>query len=99
MTSFFATALLLYSVFNETLPLPHCVLCQAAAKAFIEAGLHRHHSVAIVAANCPQWVICNLAAIMAGSVFIATRQTFALEPLSTWAPVMRLCCLLSEYVT
>ncbi len=42
------------------------VTCQAAAKAFIEAGLHRHHSVAIVGANSPEWVICNLAAIMAG---------------------------------
>eukprot|EP00091_Calanus_sinicus_P012877 TRINITY_DN28782_c0_g1_i1.p1 TRINITY_DN28782_c0_g1~~TRINITY_DN28782_c0_g1_i1.p1 ORF type:complete len:175 (+),score=30.13 TRINITY_DN28782_c0_g1_i1:55-579(+) len=36
------------------------------SKAFIETGLHRHHSVAIIGSNSPQWVIANLAAISAG---------------------------------
>ena len=39
-----------------------------AAKAMIETGLHRHHSVAIIGYNSPQWVIANMAAISAGWV-------------------------------
>jgi len=38
------------------------------AKAFLETGLHRHHSVAIIGSNSPQWVIANLAAISAGGI-------------------------------
>jgi len=38
------------------------------AKAFIETGLHRHHSVAIIGSNSPHWVIANLAAINAGGI-------------------------------
>ena len=41
---------------------------QTVAKAFIETGLHRHHSVAILGYNSPQWVIANMAAISAGYV-------------------------------
>ena len=37
-----------------------------AAKAMIETGLQRHHSVAILGYNSPQWVIANMAAISAG---------------------------------
>ena len=36
------------------------------AKAMIETGLHRHHSVAILGSSSPQWVIANMAAISAG---------------------------------
>ena len=39
---------------------------QTVAKAFIEVGLHRHHSVAIMGSNSPQWVIAKLGAIFAG---------------------------------
>jgi len=39
-----------------------------AAKAMIETGLHRHHSVAILGYNSPQWVIANMAAISAGGI-------------------------------
>ena len=41
---------------------------QTVAKAMIETGLHRHHSVAIIGNNSPQWVIANMAAISAGWV-------------------------------
>lgn len=41
---------------------------QTVAKAMIETGLHRHHSVAIIGYNCPQWVIANMAAISAGGI-------------------------------
>ena len=43
-------------------------IIQTVAKAFIETGLHRHHSVAIIGSNSPHWVIANLAAINAGLV-------------------------------
>ena len=33
---------------------------------FIHLGLARHHSVAIIGANSPEWVISDLAAIFAG---------------------------------
>ena len=36
------------------------------ARAFIHLGLHRHHSVAIIGMNSPEWVISDLAAIFAG---------------------------------
>lgn len=36
------------------------------AKAFIKLGLKRHHSVAVLASNCPEWFISELAAIHAG---------------------------------
>ena len=36
------------------------------AKAMIETGLHRHHSMALLGYNSPQWVIANMAAISAG---------------------------------
>ena len=39
---------------------------QIVAKALIEIGLHRHHSVAIMGSNSPHWIIANLAAISAG---------------------------------
>lgn len=39
---------------------------QTVAKALLEIGLHRHHSVAIIGSNSPHWVIANLAAISAG---------------------------------
>ena len=39
---------------------------QVVGRAFIETGLQRHHSVAIIGANSPEWIICNMAAIMAG---------------------------------
>ena len=42
-----------------------------AAKAMIETGLHRHHSVAILGYNSPQWVIANMAAISAGYVLLS----------------------------
>ena len=36
------------------------------ARAYINIGLHRHHSVVVLGANSPEWVIGNLAAIFAG---------------------------------
>lgn len=36
------------------------------AKAFIKLGLKRHGSVAILASNCAEWFISELAAIHAG---------------------------------
>ena len=36
------------------------------ARAYINIGLHRHHSVVLLGANSPEWVIGNLAAIFAG---------------------------------
>ena len=38
------------------------------AKAFIKIGLQPHHSVGIVASNCPEWFIAELAAIHAGGL-------------------------------
>ena len=40
------------------------------AKAMIETGLHRHHSVAVIGYNYPHWVISNMAAISAGLVLL-----------------------------
>ena len=39
---------------------------QLIARAFINIGLHKHRSVAIIGSNSPEWVISNLAAIFAG---------------------------------
>ena len=39
---------------------------EVVAHALIESGLQRHHSVAILGGNSPQWVIAHLAAIFAG---------------------------------
>ena len=39
---------------------------QLAARGFIHIGLTRHHSVAIMGNNTPEWVISDLAAIFAG---------------------------------
>ena len=39
---------------------------QLIARAFINIGLHRHHSVIIIGQNSPEWVISNMAAIFAG---------------------------------
>ena len=36
------------------------------ARALLEIGLHRHHSVAIVGDNSPHWIIYHHAAISAG---------------------------------
>ena len=36
------------------------------ARAYINIGLHRHHSVVVLGANSPEWVIGNMAAIFAG---------------------------------
>ena len=36
------------------------------ARSFIQMGMHRHHSVAIMGQNSPEWVIADLAAIFAG---------------------------------
>lgn len=36
------------------------------AKAFLKLGLERHHSVAILGFNSPEWFIADLAAIHAG---------------------------------
>ena len=41
---------------------------QLAARGFIHIGMNRHHSVAIIGSNTPEWVICDLAAIFAGYV-------------------------------
>lgn len=43
---------------------------QITAKAFIELGLHRFHSVALLGANSPQWVIANFAAIFSGGIAV-----------------------------
>ena len=39
---------------------------EVVARALIESGLQRHHSVAILGGSSPQWVIAHLAAIFAG---------------------------------
>lgn len=36
------------------------------AKAFIKLGLERHHTVAVLAFNSPEWFVTELAAIHAG---------------------------------
>ena len=36
------------------------------ARAYINIGLHRHHSVVVLGANSPELVIGNMAAIFAG---------------------------------
>ena len=36
------------------------------ARAYINIGLHRHHSVVLLGANSPEWVMGNLATIFAG---------------------------------
>jgi len=43
---------------------------QTVAKGFIELGLHRHHSVALLGSNSAQWVIANFAAIFAGGIAV-----------------------------
>ena len=45
------------------------------AKAMIETGLHRHHSVAVIGYNYPHWVISNMAAISAGLVLLLLLTT------------------------
>jgi len=47
---------------------------QIVAKALIEIGLHRHHSVAIMGSNSPHWIIANLAAISAGGIAAGLHQ-------------------------
>ena len=39
---------------------------RCVGRALVEAGLHRHHSVALLGGNSPQWVIAHLGAIFAG---------------------------------
>ena len=39
---------------------------QLIARAYINIGLHRHHSVVLLGANSPEWVIGNMASIFAG---------------------------------
>ena len=43
---------------------------QIAARGFIQLGLHRHHSVAILGNNSPEWIISDLGAIFAGYYYI-----------------------------
>ena len=43
---------------------------QLAARGFIHVGLVRHHSVAIIGQNSPEWVISDLAAIFSGTSYI-----------------------------
>ena len=46
---------------------------QLIARALINIGLKRHHSVIIIGRNSPEWVISNLAAIFAGYEHINTK--------------------------
>lgn len=39
---------------------------RSVARALVEVGLSRHHSVAILGSNSPYWVVSHLAAIFAG---------------------------------
>lgn len=39
---------------------------QLVARGFIHIGMNRHHSVAVIGRNTPEWVISDLAAIFAG---------------------------------
>jgi len=41
-------------------------LVRLAARGLVHLGLHRHHTVAIMGGNSPEWVVCDLAAIFAG---------------------------------
>jgi long-chain-fatty-acid--CoA ligase ACSBG len=42
---------------------------QLVARGFIHLGLQRHHAVAILGQNSPEWVIADLGAIYAGYDF------------------------------
>jgi len=55
---------------------------QIVAKALIEIGLHRHHSVAIMGSNSPHWIIANLAAISAGGIAAGLHQGLSAEEVS-----------------
>jgi len=52
---------------------------QTAARAFVELGLHRHHSVAILGDNSPEWVISNMAAIMGGGISCGVQTSMSHE--------------------
>jgi len=66
---------------------------QIVAKALIEIGLHRHHSVAIMGSNSPHWIIANLAAISSGGIAAGLHQGLSAEevaricirPQSVWS--------------
>ena len=47
---------------------------QLAARGFIHVGLVRHHSVAIIGQNSPEWVISDLAAIFSGTSYIYVEE-------------------------
>ena len=52
---------------------------QLAARGFIHVGLVRHHSVAIIGQNSPEWVISDLAAIFSGTssyIYVEKKACF-----------------------
>ncbi|XP_023330627.1 very long-chain-fatty-acid--CoA ligase bubblegum [Eurytemora carolleeae] len=55
---------------------------QVVGRAFIETGLQRHHSVAIIGANSPEWIICNMAAIMAGGISVGIQTSLTADEIA-----------------
>lgn len=49
------------------------------AKAFIKLGLEAHHSVGVLAFNCPEWFYSAFAAIHAGAVIAGIYTTNSAE--------------------
>ncbi|CAB4060694.1 ACSBG [Lepeophtheirus salmonis] len=44
------------------------------AKSFIHLGLHRHHSVAILGNNSPEWIVSDVAAIFSGGIAVGLNK-------------------------
>jgi len=55
---------------------------QTIARAFIETGLHRHHSVAIIGDNSPYWIMANMAAIIAGGISVGIHPALPPEEMA-----------------
>lgn len=52
---------------------------QQTAKAFIKLGLEAHHSVGVLAFNCPEWFYAAFGAIHAGGIIAGIYTTNSAE--------------------
>ncbi|KAF4315731.1 hypothetical protein BBO99_00009184, partial [Phytophthora kernoviae] len=53
--------------------------CQQFARALINVGVQPHEAVNVLGPNCPEWLITNMGAIMAGAVIAGIYVTSASE--------------------